>query len=172
MDNTRLFWARKYGSDYSGFSRLTLQGYIGIGWPYAGDLTGLREVTQIQDALRETMPAERQQKRIIPRDAHIIHAFINMAQEGDLVACHDQEDKHLFIGRLVGNCIYDTRQHNHFHLLREVEWINPLPLGLYPGVQQMLDLEGVFWKVSDPQILLTAYNKFGAHKMRVDKTGE
>lgn len=170
----RPFWARKYGTEprYSGFSRLTLQGYIGIGWPYAGDLTELRDVTQIQSVLKETMPDDRQLTKIIPRDASILHNFINVAQENDMVACHDQEDGHLFIGRFVGGCIYDTRLHNHFHLLRQVEWMNPLPISLYAGAQQMLTTMGVFWKVSDPQVLLTAYNKFGAHKMRVNRTGE
>lgn len=172
MDNTRPFWARKYGSDvkYSGFSNLTKQGYIGIGWPYAGDITQLDTLHEIEAILKQTTPPE--EAKDAKKDAGVVHRFVNIAQENDLVACNDQEANRLYIGRLIGECIYDTRLHKHFHLLRKVEWIEPLWINLYAGVQQMLDLQGVFWEISNPENLVSIYTRIRTRTKRTEGINE
>ncbi len=169
------FWARKYGSEpkYKDFSRLTRHGYIGVGWTYAGDISHVGAIADIEGILKETMPAARQYKEnIIRRDAGILNNFINIAQIDDLVACHDQEADRLFIGRIKGRCVHETRLHNHFHLLRRVEWINPLHIVMYEGAKAMLDISSVFWQISNPQVLRSAYEKNASRIMPVETISE
>lgn len=167
-DIARPFWAIKYGDDekYQGFHQLTLQGYIGVGWSYAGDITKAYTTDTIREKLRVTMPAER--LKDLAHDTGILNAFINKTQEGDFVACHDQEDGYIYIGRFVGPCVYDTNLHKHFHLLRKVEWIHPVPSGLIPGSVKTLSNRGTFWQVKDFSELIKAYQTYGRFKMRVD----
>ncbi len=118
-------------------------GYIAIGWPKLGDLSGLSYDTASKDTIKskmsESYPHSAQQ---VGRETQQVFNFVTVIKPGDLIAACDGATV-LGIAKVTGEYVYDASTDFPHH--RSVDWYNldewklPRPEGLRSTLHSMKD---------------------------------
>jgi restriction system protein len=114
-------WLVRSGRDGTNDSYCLDTNVILIGWSSLGDLSGLRDRSSIQEAVRIAYPEEA--TKTITHFTGQILAFVATIQIGDLVVLPLKSTKKIAIGRVIGDYYYDSSAQPGRRHHRKVEWL-------------------------------------------------
>jgi restriction system protein len=118
----RVLW----GLHHAGGLPLLDEGSIAIGWPRAGDLTGLPDEREaFKDHLRHSY--EEKSEAWIANAAGQLLRFRHLMQAGDLVVYPQKDDRTVNLGEIGGEYRYDPAISTSFPNRRSVDWIAVQP---------------------------------------------
>lgn len=107
---------------HSGGLPLVDDGWIAIGWPDAGDLTGLPDDRDaVKDRLRERFPGK--SESWVANAAGQLLRFRHVMAVGDTVVYPRKADRTINIGRITGDYVYDQSRSERYSNGRAVEWL-------------------------------------------------
>jgi restriction system protein len=113
-----------WGLHHDGNLQLVDEGWIGVGWTDAGDLTRLRDDRDVfKECLRERFPGK--SDSWIANAAGQLLRFRYVMAIGDLVVYPRRADRTVNIGRITGDYVYDPSRSERYPNGRAVEWIKP-----------------------------------------------
>jgi restriction system protein len=111
-----------WGLHHSGGLPLVDDGWIAIGWPDAGDLTGLPDDRDaVKDRLRERFPGK--SESWVANAAGQLLRFRHVMAVGDTVVYPRKADRTINIGRITGDYVYDQSRSERYSNGRAVEWL-------------------------------------------------
>ncbi|MEN6622988.1 MAG: AAA family ATPase [Smithella sp.] len=107
------------GADIEGkhWKEMREGGYVGIGWRYIGDLSGLSYDTESKNKLKALMLDKYNERGGFAQE---IFNFVTVVQKGDLILATEKEGAVLGIGRVVGDYYYE--EGNYAPNRKKVEW--------------------------------------------------
>jgi len=99
---------------------------IAIGWAEMGDLSALAQNRDsFKNAVTKAYPAYSPAR--IPGSAGQLFRFVHEMKVGDLVAYPSKIDRHVHIGRITGNYVYDKSPEPGYPHTRTVQWLKSEP---------------------------------------------
>jgi restriction system protein len=111
-----------WGLHHSGGLPLVNDRWIAIGWPQAGDLTGLPDDRDaFKDRLRERFPDK--SEAWVANAAGQLLRFRHVMAIGDLVVYPRKADRTINVGRITGDYAYDQSRSERYPNGRAVEWL-------------------------------------------------
>lgn len=101
-------------------------GYVAIGWPKMGDLTGL---APNRDAFKNalTLAYPDKKKGAIPVDAGSMFKFLHEIKSGDFVVYPSKADRMVNIGKFKGISKYHENDPDEYPTRQLVEWLGHFP---------------------------------------------
>jgi restriction system protein len=113
---------RLWGLHHRGAYELVSANGIAVGWPDAGDLTGLSDDREaFKSRLRESFP-DRSEAWIANAAGQLLR-FRHVMQLGELVVYSRKADRTINIGRIVGDYAYEPGVWGRYPNRRAVEWL-------------------------------------------------
>jgi restriction system protein len=102
------------------------QNCVAIGWAEMGDLSKLApNRNAFRDGYVVAYPNAKQGG--IATVSGVPYRFLHEIRKGDLVAYPSKLDKHIHIGRIVGDYLYSTEGESSYPHRRSVEWLQHVP---------------------------------------------
>lgn len=100
--------------------------YIAIGWDRVGDLSKL---VADREAFKTAVIAgyPKFKPGAIPNAAGQLFRFVHEIEIGDIVAYPSKKDRHIHLGKIVGNYKYDPSLESGYPNMRQVQWIKSVP---------------------------------------------
>jgi restriction system protein len=99
---------------------------IALGWAKMGDLSKLPPT---RDAFKAELVNKAPETKggAIPVNAGQLFRFVHEAKTGDIVIYPSKPDRHIHIGRITGDYVYDPKGESTYPHRRRVEWLKDLP---------------------------------------------
>jgi restriction system protein len=102
------------------------QNCIALGWHAVGNLSKLAAT---RDAFKSELASKYPEKKAgaIPVDAGQLFRFVYEAKNGDIIIYPSKADRHIHVGRIVGNYTYSSQGEITYPHRRQVVWLKDLP---------------------------------------------
>ena len=99
---------------------------IALGWPDMGDLSKL---PSDRDAFKNQVAAVYPHKKpgAVPNNAGQMFRFVHEMKNGDLVVYASKRDRHIHIGEVSGEYLYNLKEEPAYPHLRSVNWLKDFP---------------------------------------------
>jgi restriction system protein len=118
-----------------------------IGWPDAGDLTGLPDDREAFKAhLRDRFPDN--SAAWIANAAGQLLRFTHVMQVGELIVYPQKSDRTVNIGQITGNYAYDPKTSTRYPNSRSVKWIKP-------GISRDVFTQGCLYELGSAMSVFT-----------------
>src|SRR5665213_1967244 len=96
------------------------KGFVAIGWPDLGDLSGQSDLEKIKILYRKAYPKDKSGK--IANAAAMIHKFCNVIQKGDTVISYDRNSREYRVGEISSDYFFKQGVVSDSPHVRKVNW--------------------------------------------------
>lgn len=101
-------------------------GCVALGWDTVGDLSKLPANREgFKSRVAAAFPSMKQ--GAVPVSAGQLYRFVYEAKIGDIVVYPSKSDRHIHIGRIVGDYEYSPKEESSYPNHRKVKWLKSLP---------------------------------------------
>jgi len=126
MADSERIWGIHAGATGDADELFLKEGVIAVGWTKLGDLDAIKGSKETLKAkLKECYPEKK--PGAIPVDAGQLNRFADEMKIGDLVVYPSKIDKHVHIGRVTGNYLYEPSKDQKYPHQRAVQWLSSFP---------------------------------------------
>ena len=99
---------------------------VGLGWLKIGDLSSIAPDREaFKAAVAKAYPDKK--PGAIPNNAGQLFRFVHEMKVGDLIAYPSKQDRHIHLGRVETDYMYDTTTEPGYPHVREVKWLRDVP---------------------------------------------
>jgi len=122
LSNEQQMWGIHAGRTGDANTLFLQESCIALGWHKVGDLSKL---AANREAFKAELASKFPEKKAgaIPVDAGQLFRFVYEAKVGDIVIYPSKADRHIHIGRLSGNYIYNAKREVTYPHRRPVDWL-------------------------------------------------
>lgn len=125
MANDATIWGIHAGRDGDGDALFLQNNCVAIGWPEAGDFTGLPSDREAyRQLLAKTYP---QKVSAHPAWLSVLFRFVHEMREGDLVAYPSKVDRQIHLGTVIGPAVHLPKVDALYTVQRSVKWLKAIP---------------------------------------------
>jgi restriction system protein len=108
------------GEKSSHYDEFYGKNYIGIGWNILGDLTAIKNLSEIKTLMEKMYPTDKKQK--ISLNSGQIKKFLLDMKVGDYILTYNSEEREYSLGKITSGYKYD--KNSDFNNIRDVVWEN------------------------------------------------
>ena len=126
MRDTKVMWGLHVGKTGDAEALFLKKGRIAVGWVKAGDL---RKVGPDREAVKKVVAEAYPDKKPagVSVSAGQLFRFANEIKVGDWVAYPSKADRHVHIGRVEGDYVWDPKVEPGYPHQRAVKWLGAVP---------------------------------------------
>ena len=136
MTDAKAAWGffGKYPNDTEGGAKKFMKhGFIGIGWPRAGDLSKYpksvapfrSQIEKFADRSGWKRPQDR--KAYVTKWGKFVYSFVHEIADHDIVVLHTTFNDSVNIGHVTGPYAFDDSFDDEYRHLRSVKWMKTIP---------------------------------------------
>lgn len=126
MDQEKVVWGIHAGKTGDAEHLFLKEGYVALGWADVGDVARLKADREaFKAAMAEAYPSMK--AGAIPTSAGQLFRFIHEIKEGDIVAYPSKRTRHIHLGEVRGEYVYDRSLEESYPNRRPVQWLRAYP---------------------------------------------